>query len=747
MHALAALPHLLVALSTTPSASTLADWLWLLPALPLAGSFVCALLHFATLAQRSSTRPHRAHDMHGDHGDHAAAHASHSPNLHSSAHHGATSDSAHDPARGPGSPHGEEPAHVAGHAPVPAGASALAPIVASLAMAIAFALAVYGFTHVRGAAEHAIASSAWSWIDTGTFPIDVAIVLDPLSSVMVLVITGVGLLIHIYAAGYMKGDAGYAKFFAFLNLFVFAMLMLVCSSSLLGLFIGWEGVGLCSYLLIGFWYEKGWPAEAGQKAFVMNRIGDACFLVGSFLLARVFHTLDMSTIANGVGAALAAHRNEIVLAGFLLFGGACGKSAQLPLFTWLPDAMAGPTPVSALIHAATMVTAGVYLVVRLNPLFAASPELLFFVALVGAITGFIAGSTALVQRDIKKVLAYSTVSQLGYMFLALGSGAFASGIFHLVTHAFFKALLFLGAGSVIHGMHEEQDMHKMGGLRKYMPQTFVTFLCGAAALSGLPLMSGFFSKDEILAHAFEHGGAYYVLWFIGLVTAAMTAFYTWRMVALTFFGPERFHRDVSVAGRFRENGVHPHESPSVMTVPLMVLAVLSVLGGVLGLPAVFGAPNAIGEWLAPVLEPGRAILESHGAESVLSHAQEWMLLGVGAVVALYFAHRGFHTYERGIEPDVEMARVQPAAVGFLEDAWGIDRAYTHWIVQPVKLAAFVIAVLIDQFAIDGLVNGAAALARGVATRSRRMASGHIATYGLWMGGVTALIAFYFLVRS
>jgi NADH-quinone oxidoreductase subunit L len=714
---LAASPILASLAAARPAAESASDWLWLLPGLPLAGSAACAVLHFLTLRSRA---PDRSRSAGADHG-HAIAH-----------------DSAHT-----GAAHAAHDAHAdaaAGHAaPVEPGISALAPIVAALAMAAAFVLAVYGYVELRGLAVSArsLASTPWAWIDTGTFPIDVAMVLDPLSSVMTLVITGVGFLIHVYAAGYMKGDAGYAKFFAYLNLFVFAMLMLVLSSSLLGLFIGWEGVGLCSYLLIGFWYEKGWPAEAGQKAFVMNRIGDACFLVGSFLLARVFHTLDLAQIGANVGAQLSAHAGEITLAGFLLFGGACGKSAQLPLFTWLPDAMAGPTPVSALIHAATMVTAGVYLVVRMNPLFAASPELLYFIALVGAITGFIAGSTALVQRDIKKVLAYSTVSQLGYMFLALGSGAFASGIFHLVTHAFFKALLFLGAGSVIHGMHDEQDMHAMGGLKKYMPSTFLTFLCGAAALSGLPLMSGFFSKDEILSRTFEHGGAYTVLWLIGLVTAAMTAFYTWRMVALTFSGSERFDAQ----------RVHPHESPPVMTSPLMVLAALSIVGGVLGLPAVFGAPNLIGEWLEPVLAPGRAILDARGAEEAISHAQEWILLGVGAVIALYFAHRGFRAYERGTEADAEIARAQPAAVSFLENAWGIDRAYSHWVVQPVKLLAFAVAVLIDQFAIDGLVNGAASLARAGGSRVRRLASGNIATYGLWMGGFAALIVFYFMVRS
>ncbi|MBI5363627.1 MAG: NADH-quinone oxidoreductase subunit L, partial [Planctomycetes bacterium] len=518
-----------------------------MPALPLAGSALCGLLHYFTIKARMPKVAPGVHGAHG-HADHGSA---------------AVDTHAHDAHDDHGGAHGG--GH--GHAQVEPGLSALAPWIAVLAMAGAFALAIKGFLGLQGE-THALESPAWSWIDTGTFEIDLAIVLDRLSSVMTLVITGVGLLIHVYAAGYMKGDKHYAKFFAYLNLFVFAMLMLVLSSNLLGLFVGWEGVGLCSYFLIGFWYEKGWPAEAGQKAFVMNRIGDASFLVGSFLLVRLFGTLDLSEIVEGVRPLIADPDKayQLMLAGLLLFGGACGKSAQLPLFTWLPDAMAGPTPVSALIHAATMVTAGIYLTVRLNPIYAASPQLMLFVGSVGAVTALIAGSSAILQRDIKRVLAYSTVSQLGYMFLGLGTGAWAAAIFHLVTHAFFKALLFLGAGSVIHGMHDEQDMHKMGGLRKHMPATFATFLAGAAALSGLPLLSGYFSKDEILGHTFAHGGPYYVLWAIGIATAAMTAFYTWRMVALTFFGKERFD----------PHHVHPHESPPVMTVPLMVLAVLSV---------------------------------------------------------------------------------------------------------------------------------------------------------------------------
>ncbi len=533
----------------------------------------------------------------------------------------------------------------------------------------------------------------------------------------------------------MKGDPGFAKFFAFLNLFVFAMLMLVLSSSLLGLFVGWEGVGLCSYLLIGFWYEKGWPADAGQKAFVMNRIGDACFLIGTFLIAKTLGTLDIGAIVTAAPNATAGMSGKLALAALLLFAGACGKSAQIPLFTWLPDAMAGPTPVSALIHAATMVTAGVYLVVRLNPVFASSAELMFLIAAVGAATALVAGSSALLQRDIKKVLAYSTVSQLGYMFLALGSGAFTAAIFHLVTHAFFKALLFLGAGSVIHGMHEEQDMHKMGGLARKMPHTFATFLAGAAALSGLPLTSGFFSKDEILASACARGGPYWALWIVGLVAAALTAFYTWRMVALTFFGTPRFDA----------KHVHPHESPAVMVSPLWILAVLAILGGALGLPAVSHVPHLLGAWLAPVVAPGMSILAAR--EAPLSHAVEWSLLGLGAAIALVFAHRGFHSSERGPAFDDRFERSQPGLARFLKDAWGLDGFYQRCVVQPVALLAFAIAVVVDQFAIDGLVDGAAALARSLAGRVRSMSTGRIASYGLWMGAAAAVLAILFLLGS
>ena len=643
-------------------------WLWLLPLLPLAGSACAGALHFLTLRARR---------------------------------HGGS---------GPG---------------------ALAGPLASGVLAATFALSVAAFLKLAGSHEvTALESPVWAWIDAGSFQVDLSLVVDRLSSVMILVVTGVGFLIHVYSMGYMKGDPGYAKFFAFLNLFVFAMLMLVLSSSLLGLFVGWEGVGLCSYLLIGFWYEKGWPAEAGQKAFVVNRIGDACFLLGSFLLIGTFGTLDLSDIAGSVPAALAGNEGRLALAALLLFGGACGKSAQFPLFTWLPDAMAGPTPVSALIHAATMVTAGVYLLLRLNPLYAAAPSVLLVVGCVGAFTALIGASTALLQRDIKKVLAYSTVSQLGYMFLGVSTGAWAAALFHLVTHAFFKGLLFLGSGWVIHGMHDEQDMYKMGGLRRHMPRTYVTFLAGAAALSGLPLTSGYFSKDEILAHAFLHGGSHYALWAVGIGGAMLTAFYTWRMVALTFFGEERFDA----------HKVHPHESPATMTVPLVILAVLALLGGLLNLPALhLPGQQALHHWLEPVTAPGTALLHGeHGAP----HAPlglELFLLALGAGIALFFAHKGFHGFKEGWQRDDALREKRPELAGFLEKAWKIDGTYMAMVVAPLRLASYVIATLVDQLAIDGMVNGAGKAAVKTGRKLRAVVDGSVKSYALWMGAGAALL--------
>ncbi len=709
--------HLAVLSSPSPLATEM-DLLWLLPLLPLFGAAICGALYLVTLRQRARLAPSQA-----AHGHPADGHGG------SAGGHGGSADG-----------HGDGGAPEDSHQ----GPGRYAGFVACGAVAGTLVVALFGFAQLMGLDAHdrLLESGTWKWIQAGDVTIDVAMRLDPLSSILALVISGVGLLIHVYSTGYMKKDPGYAKYFAFLNLFVAAMFVLVLSSNLIGLFVGWEGVGLCSYLLIGFWYKQGWPAEAGQKAFVVNRIGDACFLVGSFILVSLIGTLDLAEIGAAVQGLLSDEtaRGKLVAAALLLFGGACGKSAQLPLFTWLPDAMAGPTPVSALIHAATMVTAGIYLVVRLNPLFAFSETVLLTIGIVGAATAFVGATSALVQRDIKKVLAYSTVSQLGFMFLALSVGAWYSAVFHLVTHAFFKGLLFLGAGSVIHGMHHEQDMHKMGGLRKHMPTTFKTFVAGSAALAGLPLMSGYFSKDEILAYTFgmgsEFNSVWLVLWGVGVVTAMLTAFYTWRMVALTFFGTERF--DVAK--------VHPHESPKSMTLPLIALAVASVFGGLLGIPGLIAGMHGIKNWLHPILEGGEALFErTFSRMPGVDHGAEAVLLLVGAAIGVVFSLIGFRRFAAGPQPDQRFREGRPGLFGFLANAWRIDRAYHDGIVQPIKLLAFLVYEIVDQFVIDGAVNGCAALARGAAGRVRKMSDGSLKGYALWMGAGAVLLAFLGLI--
>src|SRR5690606_23033741 len=417
--------------------------------------------------------------------------------------------------------------------------------------------------------------SIFDWIQVGSLKIGLSFLVDPLSSIMLLIVTGIGALIHIYSIGYMKKDQGFGKFFSFLNLFIFFMLLLVLGSNYLVMFIGWEGVGLCSYLLIGFWYKNSSFASAGKKAFVMNRIGDLSFLIAVFLMFFSFNTIEFGGVFSQAQAMVSGD-TTLVLISLLLFIAATGKSAQIPLFTWLPDAMAGPTPVSALIHAATMVTAGVYMIARSNIIFTLSPVVMQLIAVIGLITALIAAATALTQNDIKKVLAYSTVSQLGYMFLGLGVGAFTGALFHVITHAFFKALLFLGAGSVIHAMSNEQDLRSMGGLRKKLPITYITMLIGTIAIAGIPPLSGFFSKDEILAYAFSENK---ILWIGGLLGALFTSFYMFRLLFLTFFGKFR--------GTFDQKE-HLHESPVSMKFPLIVLAVLSVVGGLLNIPSSLG---------------------------------------------------------------------------------------------------------------------------------------------------------------
>lgn len=525
------------------------------------------------------------------------------------------------------------------------------------------------------------------WFAFGTTEISFGLDIDTLTIVMLLVVTGIGFLIHVYSTAYMHDDPGFTRFFVYLNLFIFFMLMLVMGSNYLVMFIGWEGVGLCSYLLIGFWYKEPAYNDAAQKAFVMNRIGDLGFLLGMFLLLFNFGSLEIQSIADAV-AGLERNTPLIVAITLLLFVGAVGKSAQLPLYTWLPDAMAGPTPVSALIHAATMVTAGIYMIVRSNVLFALAPTTLDVILWIGVATSVFAAIIGLKQNDIKKVLAYSTVSQLGLMFAALGMGAFASGMFHVVTHAFFKALLFLGAGSVIHALHHEQDITKMGGLKKYIPITFITFLLASLAISGFPLLSGFFSKDEILAHAFS---GHKSIWVILFISSLLTAFYMFRLVFLTFYNTYR---------GTKEQESHIHESPLAMTVPLIILCVLSVFGGLLGLPAVFHMPHMLGEYLAPVTAVSTSILgephhPSHSTEIILM-----LIAGTAAIAMILFARYVYIT-----KKDVPMD--EKSLTGFqkvVANKFYVDELYAQVITKPIFYLSEFFSSVVDRSFIDGLVN-------------------------------------------
>jgi NADH-quinone oxidoreductase subunit L len=466
----------------------------------------------------------------------------------------------------------------------------------------------------------------FTWIPSGQLNANIGFLLDPLSMVMILVVTGVSFLIHIYSIGYMHHDSGFGRYFAYLNLFVFSMLILVLADNYLLMFVGWEGVGLCSYLLIGFWFEKKSATDAGMKAFIVNRIGDFGFLLGLFIIFWQIGALDFSTVFEKAPQMFVAGGALITAATLLLFLGAVGKSAQIPLFVWLPDAMEGPTPVSALIHAATMVTAGVYMIARSNVLYMMAPTSLAVVAIIGMATAFFAGTIALAQNDIKRVLAYSTVSQLGYMFVACGVAAFTAGIFHLMTHAFFKALLFLGSGSIIHALAGQQDLRYMGGLKKHMPTTFWTFIIATLAIAGIPLFSGFFSKDEILWKAFSSDYGSVWLWLIGLITAGLTAFYMFRLMYLTFYGRERMDDQTTK---------HLHESPRVMTIPLIFLAVLSIAGGYVGVPHILGGANYFEEFLKPVMNHTNNIqTDSHLLTSAGHSATIELVLMISSIVLI-----------------------------------------------------------------------------------------------------------------
>jgi len=570
----------------------------------------------------------------------------------------------------------------------------------------------------------------WQWIPSGTLEIELALQVDQLSAVMLLVVTGVSMLIHIFSVGYMGDDPGYPRYFAYLNLFVFFMLMLILGANFPVMFVGWEGVGLCSYLLIGFWFENRDYANAGKKAFIMNRIGDVGFLIAMFMIFQVMGTLSFTEVFEEAPRRFALGGGAITLITLALFVGATGKSAQIPLYTWLPDAMAGPTPVSALIHAATMVTAGVYLVARTNVLFAMAPVSSFVVALVGAVTALFAASIALKQWDIKKVLAYSTVSQLGYMFMGVGVGAYAAGIFHLTTHAFFKALLFLGSGSVIYALHhayhhtgcheDAQDMRNMGGLRRWMPWTAGLMWIATLAIAGVPGFSGFFSKDEILAATFARGHeavAFYVLWGMGVAAALMTAFYMTRLMIYTFHGPNRTGE--------AEQG-HLHEAPWVMTGPLLVLGIGSVVAGVINLPAVLPGSGWLHHWLEPVTELGQRYLP----EAHLAHSTEWVLLGLATLVAAL----GIIGAWRLLRPAALVpARDAPAETGLqkvLLKKWYVDEIYDAVIVRPIMwVSDNVLWKVVDKGIIDGIgANGSAAFARAMGWLGSRLQTGYVGTY-------------------
>ena len=601
-------------------------------------------------------------------------------------------------------------------------------VVGSGVILLAFILSAAIFADVYAARQLGEDASytvpLFEWFKVANLNVSLSFLVDPLSSVMLLIVTGIGFLIHLYSIGYMKADAGYGKYFAYLNLFVFFMLLLVLGSNYIVMFIGWEGVGLCSYLLIGFWYKNSDFASAGKKAFVMNRMGDLGFLLAVFIIFATFGSLEFTQVLPEA-ATMVSGDGTLLLITILLFIAATGKSAQIPLFTWLPDAMAGPTPVSALIHAATMVTAGIYMIARSNIMFTLSPVTMQIIALIGVCTLLLTAAIAITQNDIKKVLAYSTVSQLGYMFLGLGVGAFTGAFFHVITHAFFKALLFLGAGSVIHAMSNEQDMRQMGGLKGKLPITYATMLIGTIAIAGIPPLSGFFSKDEILAHAFA---ANPILWVLGVIGALFTAFYMFRLLFLTFFG------------KFRGSDAqesHVHESPLSMTIPLIILAVLSIIGGFLNVPGALGGNHGLANFLAPVF----ADSVSHTGAFHLAHSTEYMLMAVSAIAALVMAFLAYKKF-------VTDAKTPPAEgvklTGFTKWSYSkfyVDEFYAALVVRPLDNLSVFFHRIVDTKIIDGLVNGIGRLTADSGQVSRYIQSGNVGFYLFMMviGAIALLV--------
>jgi len=603
------------------------------------------------------------------------------------------------------------------------------------------------------------------WIRSGTFGADFAFYLDQLSLVMLLVVTGVGFLIHIYSVGYMWDDPSYYRFFAYLNLFMFFMLTLVLANNYLLMFIGWEGVGLASYLLIGFWFTKDSAASAGKKAFIVNRIGDFGFLISLFLLIQHFGSLTFEQVFHSIApmSPETAGAGVLTAVGLLLMVGACGKSAQIPLYVWLPDAMEGPTPVSALIHAATMVTAGVYMVARSHVIFERAPMALTVVAVIGTLTAFFAATIGMAQTDIKKVLAYSTVSQLGYMFMACGVGAFSAGIFHLMTHAFFKGLLFLAAGSVIHAVGGEQDMRKMGGLRTKIPLTFWTMTAGTLAIAGIPGLAGFFSKDEILWRVYQ---ASWIYWVVGIVTAFLTSFYMFRLWFLTFFGEYRGDAD-GTAGEHGHAAHHAdrrhghaaiHESPPVMLAPLAILAILSVVGGYVGVPGSLGGGNRFDKFLDPVFRSTMPALntqqnapgetnppeqQTEGVEPQTSHATELVFTGISVAAAVLGFGLAWTFYYRDPQLPERVATDLDGLYDAVVHKYYIDELYGEVFVKPlVEGSTRILWQGVDQNLIDGTVNNSAQAARHVSDETRHMQSGNLRSYAGWIAaGSAAIIAF------
>ena len=721
-----------IAGETHPLSGTAAEWMWLLPLLPLIGFIINGAISLFSSLRLGPYDPDmgHGHDVHAE--DAAVSHAENA---------GA---------------HGDD--H---HAVKPHRYAGIVSIIGPLVLGLSFVLAWMIFSAMRAAPmETPFIRNYFSWMPVGDLKINAALQLDQLSMVMVLIITGVGTLIHIFSVGYMKEDPGYPRYFAYLNLFVFFMLVLVLGANYPVLFVGWEGVGLCSYLLIGFWFSEKANADAGKKAFIVNRIGDFGFLIAMFLMFANFGTVDFA----GVNVAAAAQPlGSALLTAICLFMflGCTGKSAQIPLYVWLPDAMAGPTPVSALIHAATMVTAGVYLIARSNILFAMAPVASLTVALIGGLTAIFAATIGLKQWDIKKVLAYSTVSQLGYMFIGVGVGAYTAGVFHLMTHAFFKALLFLGSGSVIYAMHaayhhthsteDAQDMRNMGGMKRYMPVTFWLMWIATLAIAGIPLFAGFFSKDEILGAAFEHAGhstladanllgipgstILYLVYVLGVAAAFLTAIYMTRMMIYTFHGSNR-------TGDAERS--HLKEAPWVMTGPLVILGVLSAAGGWFNLPALIPMrPQGLLEhWLHPVVGRGEAIAAGAAAEGAHASGSEVALIGLAVLVAV--AGMAFALVR--LKPDRLVPKSQsPEEQGFgrvLEHKYYVDEGYDRVIVNPTyQISRNVLWRGIDAGLIDGLlVNGSAALARGFGWIGSRLQSGAVGSYAwVLVVGVLAVL--------